>query len=104
MSDREFGGECVCFSMRRVNSRLLFLILVVLGLPTSFEHDFGACLGKFLEAAMRQHNIEIIKISISSRLAVVGLRGHHGSSHGMLQQRAALFARMMQIKLHHKTR
>ena len=97
MSDREFGGECVCFSMRRVKSRLLFLILLVLGLPTSFEHDFGSCLGNFLEDARRQHNIEIIKISISSRSVVVGFRGHHGSSHGMLQQRAVLLAKMMQV-------
>lgn len=73
MSDREFGGECVCFSMRRVKSRLLFLIFVVLGVPTSFEHDFGACLGKFLEDARRQHNIDIIKIYISSTSVLVGL-------------------------------
>jgi hypothetical protein len=55
--------------------------------------DFGACLGKFLEDARRQYNIDIIKIYISSRTVVVGLRGHHGSSHGMLQQRAALLAK-----------
>ena len=34
------------FSMRRVKSRLLFFILVVLGVPTSFEHDFGVLFGK----------------------------------------------------------
>jgi hypothetical protein len=61
------------------------------------DFDFGACLGKFLEGARRQHNIEIIKISISSRSVVVGFRGHHGSSHGMLQQRAVPLAKMMQV-------
>lgn len=104
MSDREFGGERVCFSMRRVKSRLLFLILLVLGLPTSFEHDFGSCLGNFLEDARRQHNIDIIEIYISSRSVVAGLWGHHVSSHRMPQPIAALLARMMQIKLHHKAR
>jgi hypothetical protein len=67
MSDREFGGECVCFPMCRVKSRLLFLILIILGVPTLFEHDFGACLGKFLEDARRRHSINIIIVYISSR-------------------------------------
>lgn len=49
------------------------------------DFDFGACLGKFLEDARRQHNIDIIKIYISSRSVVVGLRGRRGSSPGMLQ-------------------
>ncbi len=48
MSDREFGGECLVFYSSS-QSRLLFLILVVLVVPSSFEYVFAACLGKFLE-------------------------------------------------------
>jgi hypothetical protein len=49
MSDREFGGECVCCSMLESESRLLFLILVILALRTLLEAPFSGFLGSFLK-------------------------------------------------------
>jgi hypothetical protein len=38
MSDREFGGECVCFSMCRLRVAVVVLILFILAMRTLLEN------------------------------------------------------------------
>jgi len=49
MSDREFGGECVCCSVFKSESRLLFLILVILAARIFLNPSSGGCLGSSLQ-------------------------------------------------------
>ena len=49
MSDREFGGECVCGSKFESESRLLFLIFDFWAARTFLEACLGGCLGSSLQ-------------------------------------------------------
>jgi hypothetical protein len=72
MSDREFGGECVCFSMCRLRVAVVVLILFILAMRTLLENVLVVAWGSPFEDPSHRYHINIISRNFTFTNASAG--------------------------------